>query len=97
MVKAYVMSDVTVRDNDAVEAYREAAAASIARHGGRYVVRGGDLTVLEGQWRPRMLVIAEFPSLAAAEIWYRSPEYARALAYRDAALDRNLILVEGVP
>jgi uncharacterized protein (DUF1330 family) len=39
----------------------------------------------------------EFPSRAAAEAWYRSAEYGKALAYRDAALDRNLILVDGVP
>jgi len=55
------------------------------------------VTDLEGDWRPKMLVIAEFPSRAAAEAWYRSPEYARALAHRDAALDRNLIMPEGIP
>jgi uncharacterized protein (DUF1330 family) len=55
------------------------------------------VTFLEGDWRPQMLAIADFPSRAAAETSYRSPEYARALAHRDAALDRNLILVEGAP
>ena len=81
--KAYVVSDVTL--NDAVGAYRELAAASITLHGGRYVVRGGEITVLEGDWRPKMPVIAEFSSRSAAEAWYRSTEYAQALAYRDAA------------
>ncbi len=97
MAKAYIISDVTLRNNDAAKAYREAAAAAIAHHGGRYVVRSGDVTVLEGDWRPNMLVIAEFPSRAVAEAWYRSAEYARALEHRDAALDRNLIMAEGVP
>ena len=97
MVNAYIISDVTLKNADAAKTYREAAAASIAHHGGRYVVRGGEVTVLEGDWRPTMLVIAEFPSREAAEAWYRSPEYARALEHRDAALDRYLIMAEGVP
>lgn len=63
----YVISDVTLRNNDAAKAYRELAAASIEQHGGRYVVRGGEITVLEGDWRPQMLVVAEFPSRAAAD------------------------------
>jgi uncharacterized protein (DUF1330 family) len=95
--KAYVLSDVRLKDDAAARAYRELAATSIAHHGGRYVVRGGELQVLEGDWRPRMLVIAEFPTRAAAEGWYRSAEYAKALAHRDAALERNLIMVDGIP
>jgi uncharacterized protein (DUF1330 family) len=95
--KAYIISDVSFKNEDAAHAYRELAAASIEHHGGRYVVRGGEVSVLEGEWRPGMLVIAEFPSRDAAERWYRSAEYGKALAYGDAALDRNLIMVDGVP
>jgi len=67
MTRAYIISDVTLKNNDAAKAYREAAAASIAYHGERYVVRGGEVTVLEGDWRPNMLVIVEFPNRAVAE------------------------------
>jgi uncharacterized protein (DUF1330 family) len=49
------------------------------------VIRGGEITVLEGDWRPKMLVIAEFSGRSAAEARYRSTEYAQALAYVDAA------------
>jgi uncharacterized protein (DUF1330 family) len=59
-------------------------------------VRGGAFEVLEGEWTPRAIVMAEFPDMAAAWIWYRSPEYADALEVRDQALSRNLILVEGL-
>jgi uncharacterized protein (DUF1330 family) len=52
--------------------------------------------VLEGDWRPRTIIVVEFPSAEQAQAWYRSPEYASALAVRDEALSRNLILVEGV-
>ena len=93
---AYVISDVTFRDREAVETYRTRAAASIAQHGGRYVARGGAVEVLEGDWSPERIIIVEFPDLERARAWYRSPEYAAALQARDAALSRNLILVEGM-
>jgi uncharacterized protein (DUF1330 family) len=94
---AYVISDVKeIRDPAAFEAYRSRAAASIARYGGRYLVRGGSVERLEGDWSPHPIIVVEFPDIERARAWYRSPEYARALDVRDNALGRNLILVEGV-
>ncbi len=93
---AYIISDVTIRDRAAIDIYRERAAASIKKHGGRYLVRGGEIEVLEGEWRPRMIIIAEFPDTDRARAWYRSPDYAAALEVRDQALSRNLILVDGI-
>jgi uncharacterized protein (DUF1330 family) len=93
---AYIISDLAVKDAAAIEIYRTRAAASIAQHGGRYLARGGAFEVLEGGWTPRSIVIVEFPDMAAARAWYRSPEYAKALEVRDQALSRNLILVDGV-
>jgi uncharacterized protein (DUF1330 family) len=93
---AYIVSDVTVKDQKAMEEYRTRAAPTIAQYGGRYLVRGGAIEVLEGTWSPRMLVIAEFPDRETARKWYRSPEYAQALACRDAGLRRNLLVVDGV-
>jgi uncharacterized protein (DUF1330 family) len=96
-IPAYLISDVTLRDSDAVETYRTRAAASIAQHGGRYLARSGKIEVLEGSWQPRAIVIVEFPDAERARAWYRSPEYASGLEVRDLALSRNLILVDGVP
>jgi uncharacterized protein (DUF1330 family) len=93
---AYIISDVTIKEGAAIKTYRQRAAASIAQHGGRYVVRGGEIEVLEGSWRPCAVIIAEFPDMDRARAWYRSAEYASALALRDQALSRNLILVDGV-
>ncbi len=95
-MSAYIISDVSVRDAEAFEAYRTRAAPSIAQYGGRYLARGGLIEPLEGNWTPRVIIIAEFPDFESARIWYRSPEYASALAFRDAGLSRNLILVDGV-
>jgi uncharacterized protein (DUF1330 family) len=97
-MSAYVISDVTARDADSFETYKSRAAASIAQYGGRYLVRGGAVEALEGAWSPHMIVVVEFAdsARARARAWSASVEYADALAVRDIALDRNLILVEGI-
>lgn len=95
-MSAYIISDVSVRDAEAFQTYRTRAADSIKRYGGRYLVRGGAIESLEGAWAPQALIVVEFPSVEQARMWYRSSEYASALAVRDASLSRNLILVDGV-
>jgi uncharacterized protein (DUF1330 family) len=94
---AYVISDVEIRDPVLVDRYRLLAQATIAKYGGRYLVRGGAIEPVEGGWTPRHVVIVEFPTMEKAREWYRSPDYAEALAVRQTALDRRLIFVEGAP
>jgi len=93
---AFLISDVAVRDAEALQTYRTRAAASLAQYGGRYLVRGGASEPLEGTWEPRAIIVVEFPSIKQARAWYHSPEYASALEVRDDALSRDLILVDGI-
>ncbi len=93
---AYVISEVEGRDAAALEQYRMFAASSIAHHGGRYLVRGGAVELIEGNPPPKMIIVVEFPSMDRLREWYSSPEYAQALKVRNDALDRRLIFVEGV-
>jgi uncharacterized protein (DUF1330 family) len=93
---AFLISDVTVKNEEAFQNYRDRAAAAIARYGGRYLARVGGIETLEGDWQPRRIIVVEFPDMEKARAWYRSPEYAEALKFRDAALSRNLILVDGI-
>lgn len=93
---AYLILDVTVKDAEAFQAYRTRAATSIGQHGGRYLVRGGPIDTLEGSWVPSTIIVVEFPDLEHARAWCCSPEYASALAFRDDALSRNLVLVDGI-
>jgi uncharacterized protein (DUF1330 family) len=94
---AYLISDVEFLDPDLVATYRSLAQAAIGRYGGRYIVRGGSVEAVEGGWRPQNIVVVEFPTMARAREWYRSSEYAEALAISRRALRRRLIFVEGVP
>lgn len=91
---AFIISQVEVRDPQDFAAYRSIAEQSITRFDGRYLVRGGEQSVLEGHWRGRT-VIVEFPSVERARAWYESADYAPARALTEKALARNLVLVEG--
>ena len=93
---AYVIVDLEVTDPARFAEYRQQVPATIAAYGGRFLVRGGEHHVVEGDWRPRRIVVVEFPSLAQARRWYDSEEYRGPKARRLAASKANVIFVEGV-
>ena len=94
---AYIVVDVEVLDKDAYEPYKKMAFEAITLYGGRYLARGGAVDVKEGDWQPSRLVIVEFPSMAQAQAFYHSPEYAPALAIRKAKSHSTLVITEGLP
>ena len=95
-MSAYVVVDVEVTDPAGFEQYRSQVPASIARYGGRYIVRGGQTETLEGSWAPKRVVILEFPDRATAKAWWSSQEYADAKALRQRFAHTDLIVIEGV-
>jgi uncharacterized protein (DUF1330 family) len=95
-MSAYVIAEVRIIDPDQAAKYMELAASSIARHGGRYLVRGGNPSVPEGQWdEGRRVVVVEFEGRQQLEDWYTSAGYAEALRF-SSGLDRRLVFVDGV-
>jgi uncharacterized protein (DUF1330 family) len=95
-MSAFVVVEVEVHDKERYETYKQMAAASVAAHGGRYLVRGGAVETLEGEWSPKRLVILEFPSMDQARAWRGSQDYAEAIAVRRDAARVQMILAEGV-
>ncbi len=93
---AYVIVDCEVTDPVKYEQYKALAPAAIARHGGRYLARGGETAVLEGNRQLHRVVVLEFPSLAAAKAFYDSPEYVAARAVRAGAANMDIVAVEGM-
>jgi uncharacterized protein (DUF1330 family) len=92
---AYIYANVEVTDPAAYETYRREVPALIAAHGGRYLVRGGAVTVLEGAGVPQRQVILEFPSMTQLRAFYDSPDYQRLVAIRQAASTGTLFAIEG--
>ena len=84
----YVFMHADVTDPDGYEEFKSLAAAAIADHGGRYLVRGGAMQPLEGEWRSRA-VLVEFPTYAAALAFYDSDAYQKARAGPPALIDRK--------
>jgi uncharacterized protein (DUF1330 family) len=95
-MKAYVIATETIKDQAMFDEYRKAVVATIAAFGGKFVARGGTLTVLEGEWPHPRLVIIEFPSRAGAEGWYRSAAYQKVISLRLESSVGNVIIVDGV-
>ncbi|HSC05343.1 MAG TPA: DUF1330 domain-containing protein [Steroidobacteraceae bacterium] len=93
---AYGFFDVReVTDANKLEQYRQSVAATVARHGGRYLSVGGPCDAIEGRWRPVFPVLIEFPSLQHAHRWYGSPEYRDLKALRLAATKGDAVFFDG--
>ena len=95
-MSAYFIVDLEVTDPVGIEEYRKQVPATIAKYGGRYLVRGGKHETLEGDWHPRRVIVLEFPSVEQAKRWYDCEEYRGPKALRFKTTRTNLILVEGV-
>src|SRR5690348_7896414 len=93
---AYVIVETDIHDAEQYDHYRAASPDAVHSGGGRFVVRGGELEVLEGDWNPSRLVILEFPDLEAAKRWYDSPEYQDAKRLREGAANLRMVAVEGL-
>src|SRR3546814_12707403 len=85
----YSVANVSVKDEDGYEEYRRQVPATIEKYGGRFIVRGGESEVLEGDWQPGRLVVLEFPNMATLKRWYESEDYQRIIALRTDAADRS--------
>jgi uncharacterized protein (DUF1330 family) len=92
---AYVIGEIEVTDQATYDDYRKQVAATVEKHGGRFIVRGGKVEPLEGAWSPKRLVVLEFPSMQKLLGWYQSPEYAPLIKLRQKASRGKLVAVDG--
>lgn len=88
--------ETDIHDPAQYEQYKAASPGAVAAGGGRFVVRGGELAVLEGDWHPSRIVVLEFEDLEAAKRWYASETYQDAKKLREGAARLNMVAVEGV-
>jgi len=95
-VPAYVIIETDIHDPEQYEQYKAASPAAIQAGGGRFLARGGELAVLEGDWQPSRLVVLEFEDLDAARAWYQSEVYQQAKKLRDGAARLRMVAIQGV-
>jgi len=93
---AYVIVETDITDPEQYEQYKRASPGAVVAGGGRFVVRGGELAVLEGDWQPPRLVVLEFEDLTAAKRWYESEVYQQAKKLREGAARLRMVAVQGL-
>jgi uncharacterized protein (DUF1330 family) len=93
---AYIVTIITVKEPERFEEYRRLSGPAVAQYGGKFLVRGGARTILEGGFAGNRLVVLEFPSSEKARTFYDSPEYQAAREKRIGAADFDMVIVEGV-
>ncbi len=95
-MSAFLLCDVEVKDREKLMEYLRLSEHTLEPYGGKFHVQAGQIEVIEGAWNPKVIIIAEFPSMAKAQEWYNSAEYAPALKVKSDAIERNMIVVEGL-
>lgn len=93
---AYVIVNDEIVDESTFSEFRERIGATVEAHGGRYLVRGGNVEVVEGNWSADRVVVVEFADVGAAKAWLDSAEYSELKELRQRSANANVIVVEGV-
>jgi len=94
-MSAYLISTIEIKDPAGYEEYRKLVGAPLAKYGGKFIVRGGEIEYMEGEWRPKRVVVVEFESLDKARAFHRSPEYAEAIKIHPRTSESSVLIVQG--
>jgi uncharacterized protein (DUF1330 family) len=92
---AYVIALINVTNPEKYQEYAKRAGPAGAKYGGKFVVRGGAKTTLEGDIPFQRIIVNEFPTVEAAKKFYNSSEYQEARKHRLGAAEFNMVIVEG--
>ena len=95
IMAGYVIADVRVTDEAGFADFAAGVSASIERHGGGYIIRGGDIDVRQGDWAPPRFVVVEFDNADAARAWLDSDDYAELAEILNRTSNTNIIVMEG--
>ena len=94
-MSAYVIANIRITDAARYEEYKRLSTIAINAYGAQVCVRGGEVTVLEGDWQPDRVVVLKFASVERAKAFYDSPEYLAARQAREHAADMRMVVVAG--
>ena len=94
-MSAYVIANIRISDPVQYEEYKRLSTIAINAYGAQVCVRGGEVTVLEGDWQPDRVVVLKFASVERAKAFYDSPQYLAARQAREHAADVRMVVVAG--
>ena len=93
---AYVIVQAEITDSERFKEYLKETPGTLAGYGGKYIIRSGEMTVLEGNDPGKRIVIIEFATMQMAKAWYCSEEYQQVKKLREGAATGSLIAIDGV-
>jgi len=94
-MSAYVIVEIDIVDPTGYEEYKQLASATVEKYGGKYIVRGGAVETLEGNWKPKRIVVLQFESMQRAKEWLNCKEYREPRKMRHRTAKTNMLMVEG--
>jgi uncharacterized protein (DUF1330 family) len=94
-MSAYIIVEIEITDPVGYEEYKKQAGATVEKYGGKYIVRGGKTEVLEGDWKPKRIVVLEFPTMERAKEWLNSEEYREPRKMRHRTAKTHMLVIEG--
>lgn len=94
MPKGYIIGHITVKDPEAFKEYVAKDTPVLLGLGARFLVRGGQAEVVEGQAENRH-VLVEFDSYEAAKASYHDPAYQEAAKMRHNCATSTIMVAEG--
>ena len=95
-MSTYLIAEVNLKRPEKYQEYLEKVPEIVSSYGGKYIVRGGEISYHEGEWRPKRMVVIRFPNRKKALSFYESDEYKKFKKVRLRTTDSNLILVDGL-
>ena len=95
-MSAYVLSSIKVNNPDNYKEYVTKVKSIVEKFGGEYLVRGGEMNIIEGDWPNERNIVIKFPSREKAMEWYNSEEYKPIRQIRHDNAVSNSVIVDGI-
>jgi uncharacterized protein (DUF1330 family) len=93
---AYVIVDIDIFDPAGFQEYRNRVVPIVEKYGGKYIAVSDRVETLEGDWKPKRIVVLQFESMERAKEWFNCEEYREPSEIRHRTAKTNMILVEGM-
>ena len=95
-MSAYLLANITVNNPENYKEYVSKVKSVVEKFGGEYLVRGGEMNIIEGDWSNERNIVIKFPSREKAMEWYNSEEYKPIRQIRHDNAVSNSVIVDGI-
>ena len=93
---AYLIANVDIKDSEKIKEYLSSTPEILKKYSGRFLVRGGDIWIAEGDWNPKRIVVVEFDTFEKAKEFWNSSDYKPLKELRQASASTDMIIVDGI-